>query len=31
VLTDIEAQFEAIKNNPHYADNKLSRTLYQVD
>jgi hypothetical protein len=31
VLTDIAAGFAKIKNNPHYAENKLSRTLYQVD
>ena len=30
VMTDIAAEFENIKNNPHYG-NKLSRTLYQVD
>jgi hypothetical protein len=27
VLTDIAAEFEKIKNNPHYGG-KLSRTLY---
>lgn len=31
VMTDIAAGFEKIKNNPHYDDQKLSRTLYQVD
>jgi hypothetical protein len=29
--SDIAAGFAAIKNNPHYSEIKLSRTLYQVD
>lgn len=28
---DIAAGFAAIKNNPHYSEHTLSRTLYQVD
>jgi len=31
LLTGLAAEFEKIKNNPHYVTHKLSRTLYQVD